>query len=141
MENLQDDVIEILRTAPAVIKVYEGIGFIEDDNKAHYYASLDPDTEGAYSFTIFKIKNKGFLIHLDNGSTFELKNPTNNIYQIDFDPQKKVFNPKKYDIVLYHSTNKVTKKDADEIFKNNTSKSITAKIMEPNKTGTGTIRT
>lgn len=132
MKNLQDEVTEIeLMTTPKTA-VYYGIGFVNADDRAQYFVSLDPDPGNTYVFKIFKIRNDGFLIHLNNGGDVELSNIKNNMYQIDFDTKRQTPTPKEYKVVLYHENRVIDKKEARQKFDE-------TPLMDPNKTGTGTI--
>lgn len=133
MENLQDEVIEITADSTIAIKVYDGIGFVNADDKAQYFASLDPDPNKTYRFKIFKIRNEGFLIHLNNGSNVALTNPTNNIYQIDFDTKRKTPIPAEYKVVLYHENKVINRNEAKQKFEE-------IPLMDPDMTGKGIIR-
>ncbi len=136
MKNLQDEVTEILviRNNPNPIKVYEGIGKVNSNDIAYYLTSLDPDPGNTYVFNIFKIRNEGFLIHLNNGSGIALTNLTNNMYQIEFDIKKKLPAPKEYKVVLFHENRQISKNEARQKFDE-------TPLMEPNMTGKGTIYT
>lgn len=133
MENLQDEVTELAASATIAMKVYDGIGLVNADDRAQYFVSLDPDPRNTYVFKIFKIRNDGFLIHLNNGSNGPLKNPTNNIYQIEFDTKKKVPTPKEYKVVLFHENRVIDKNEAKQKFDE-------TNIVVPDSTGTGTIK-
>lgn len=133
MKNLQDEVTEIELMTTAKTAVYEGIGFVNVDDTAQYFASLDPDPGNTYVFNIFKIRNDGFLIHLNNGSNTPLTNPTNNIHKIEFDTKKQMPVPKEYKVVLYHENRQISKSEARQKFDE-------TPLMEPDMTGKGIIR-
>lgn len=133
MENLQDDVIELNSTTTNKSAVYDGIGFVNANDMAQYFVSLDPDPGKTYVFKIFKIRNEGFLIHLNNGTSTPLMNPSNNIYQINFEIKKKVPTPKEYKVVLYHENRTIDKNEAKRKFED-------TKRVAPDSTGRGTIR-
>lgn len=133
MKNLQDDITEIELMTTAKTAVYEGIGFVNANDIAQYFVSLDPDPGNTYVFNIFKIRNEGFLIHLNNGKDVALTNPNNNIYQIKFDTKRQTPTPKEYKVVLYHENSVIDKNEARQKFDE-------TPITYPDKTGTGTIK-